>query len=186
MLSASTGSAVVQATLLVRFTLSCVLVFAAAMKWRLKDDFAFLLGVLGPSWSRRAVLIRIAVIASELGLGFLLFSGLWLAAAGTATAALFAAFLIVLTCAYRRGYVEDCACFGDISGSPIGMFHLIRNGILFSLAVLLVLEARVRPIVTTEFREIPAFLYVEAAFVVVTTFACYALLSEVNAAVKRG
>jgi hypothetical protein len=43
MLSGSTGSAVVQATLLVRFTLSCVLLFAAIMKWRLRDDFAFLL-----------------------------------------------------------------------------------------------------------------------------------------------
>lgn len=185
MLSGSTGSAVVQATLLARFTLSCVLLFAAVMKWRLRDDFAFLLGVLGPGWSRRAALVRIAVIASELALGFLLFSGVWLAAASTAAAALLGAFLIVLTCAYRRGYVEDCACFGDISGNPIGMFRLVRNGILFLLAALLTLEARVRPIVATEFRGIPAFLYVEAAFVVVATFACYALLSEINAALKR-
>lgn len=185
MLSASTGGAVVQAALVVRVALSCVLLFAAVMKWRLRDDFAFLLGVLGPGWSRRAALIRIAVVASELVLGVLLFSGIWLVGVGTAAAALFGAFLIVLTCAYRRGYVEDCACFGDISGNPIGMFHLIRNGILFLLAVLLALEARLRPIVTTEFRGIPAFLYVEAAFVVVATFACYALLSEVNAAVKR-
>ncbi|HET9180062.1 MAG TPA: MauE/DoxX family redox-associated membrane protein [Terriglobia bacterium] len=185
MLSGNTGSAVVQVTLLVRFTLSCVLLLAAVMKWRLGDDFAFLLGVLGQGWSRRAPLVRIAVIASELVLGFLLFSGVWLAAAGTATAALFGAFLIVLACAFRRGYVEDCACFGDISGNPTGMFHLIRNGILFLLAVFLALEAHLRPVVTTEFREIPIALYVEAGFLVVTTFACYALLSEVSAAVKR-
>lgn len=185
MVPGSAENAVVQAALLVRFTLSCVLLFAAVMKWRRKDDFAFLLSVLGRGWFKQAPVIRVIVIVSELVLGFTLFTGFRLADASIGTVALFGSFLVVLICAFKRGYVEDCACFGDVSGNPVGTFHLGRNAVLILLAVFLTIEVRLRPLVAMKYSRVPTFLLIEAALFVVVTFACYALLNEVNAAVKR-
>jgi uncharacterized membrane protein YphA (DoxX/SURF4 family) len=46
-----------------------------------------------------------------------------------------AAFTVVIAAHLRRGARPPCACFGTWSARPIEPGHLVRNGVLFGLAV---------------------------------------------------
>ena len=52
---------------------------------------------------------------------------------------LLAAFTVAIAVAVRRGRPATCRCFGP-SSVPIGPRHLVRNGVLFTVAVLGVLS----------------------------------------------
>lgn len=54
----------------------------------------------------------------------------WFLPAAAAATVLLAAFLVVVIRAYRLGSTEDCGCFGDHGGTPIGPRLIVRNSLL--------------------------------------------------------
>lgn len=107
-------------------------VFAGAAVLKLRDvagtaaDFAS----LGLPQSR---LLAWVVPGLELviAVGLLVIPG-WTA---TAAFALLAAFTTLLAGVVRSGRVVSCACFGGSSSDPVGVRHLLRNGLLMLMSL---------------------------------------------------
>jgi hypothetical protein len=118
-----------------RTLLAVVLCTAAASKLRSRDFASFVDALRG--FGVPAVLRRVptrglagAVVALEVAAAVLL---LVAPAAGLALAlGLIAVFTAVLRSVIRNGRAVTCRCFGA-SSAPIGVAHLVRNGVLLAV-----------------------------------------------------
>jgi hypothetical protein len=86
-------------------------------------------GLGAPPWSIRPL------PWIELGLGAILISNLVRRPAAIAALVLLVVFSGLLIARLREGRHPPCACFGAWSASPLGVGHLVRNGVLVALAV---------------------------------------------------
>lgn len=72
----------------------------------------------------------------EIAVGASLVAQLAVPIPALAAAALLVAFTALIVVRLSGGDRPSCACFGAWSAEPIGRIHVIRNGVLFALAVL--------------------------------------------------
>jgi uncharacterized membrane protein YphA (DoxX/SURF4 family) len=80
--------------------------------------------------------IAVPVVAPlELALGAALVVGVFPRLAGTAVAALLAAFTVLLAVRLREGLHPPCACFGGRRPRPIDGWSVARNGLLIAAAL---------------------------------------------------
>ena len=86
-------------------------------------------GLGAPTWSIRPL------PWIELGLGAILISNLVRRPAAIAALLLLVLFSGLLVARLREGRHPPCACFGAWSARPLGLGHLVRNGVLAALAV---------------------------------------------------
>lgn len=71
----------------------------------------------------------------EIVLGAVLVTQLGRAVAALVAAALLAAFTGLIVVRLAQGRRPPCACFGAWSAKPLGPGHVVRNAVLFALAV---------------------------------------------------
>lgn len=132
------------ALIALRVVLGAVFVYAAYTKLR-QPWLVFALSIdsyqLLPEWA--VLTIARTLPWCELGLGLLLFSGLWLRYSAPAAASLLAVFFAVMIASYARGLGIDCGCFGV--GEALSVTTLVRDGVLLATAIsLAVLSVRAR------------------------------------------
>lgn len=84
-------------------------------------------GIAGPIGS----VLPVAELAVAIGLVVTPVAGI----AGTAAAALFAGFTVLVGVNLGRGRRPECNCFGSVGAEPIGMLTLVRNVVLTAAAV---------------------------------------------------
>ena len=77
----------------------------------------------------------------ELSLGALLIVRIAVTAVSIATLALLGSFSVLLAVNLARGRRPMCAWFGEWSTKPLGPGHLVRNGVLEALAVLVLVAS---------------------------------------------
>ncbi|WP_418961085.1 MauE/DoxX family redox-associated membrane protein [Streptomyces tritici] len=119
-----------------RCALAVTLAASALGKLRAPGEFRETVRDLGFVPERLTAAVTGAVIAAEAALAALV----WLpgpagAAAFVAAGLLLVAFTGVLVVLIRRGADTSCACFGS-SRTRVGPAHLVRNGVLVTIAVL--------------------------------------------------
>ncbi len=71
----------------------------------------------------------------EIVLGAALVTQLARTIAAVAAAALLAAFTVLIVLRLAQGRRPPCACFGAWSAKPLGPGHVVRNVVLFALAI---------------------------------------------------
>jgi uncharacterized membrane protein YphA (DoxX/SURF4 family) len=71
----------------------------------------------------------------ELVVGAVLLAGLWRPWPATVALVTLAVFTAVLAWHLAHGRQPACACFGAWSAEPIGVGHLVRNGVFVALAI---------------------------------------------------
>jgi hypothetical protein len=118
-----------------------VFIYAAYTKLR-QSWLLFALSIdsyqLLPGWAVFALARTLPWL--ELLLGILLVAGVWVRSLSVAAAAILGLFFTVMVVSYFRGAGIDCGCFGV--GEPLSARTLIRDGVLLSGAVWLVVLAR--------------------------------------------
>jgi len=85
---------------------------------------------LGGVRERLATPLAYVIPVLELALGIGLIAGAFVRWLAVATTVLLVMFTWVLLSALAHGIREDCACFGRLAGSKMGVAALIRNGVL--------------------------------------------------------
>jgi hypothetical protein len=124
---------------LVRVLLGALFVFAAAMKLRDPQGFAFSVKAfdLFPADAEHAVkLIAFAVPWTELLIGLLLIAGLWTRAASLMLSLMLLAFIGGIVSVLARHLNVSCGCFGRFEvpcTGPISTCHVVRNLVLLAL-----------------------------------------------------
>ncbi len=98
---------------------------ASPVPWK-----ASLAGLGLPSW------LATPVPMVELAVGALLLAQWRRAAMGWVAVALLVAFTALLAARLAQGQRPPCACFGSLSTKPIGVGHLVRNGVFIAVALL--------------------------------------------------
>ena len=131
-------------TLALRLLLGAVFVYAAYTKLR-QSWLLFALSIdsyqLLPEWAVFALARTLPVL--ELALGVLLVAGVWLRYLSIVAAAVLGLFFSVMIVSYLRGAGIDCGCFGV--GEPLSVKTLLRDGVLLTAAIALVVCSRRRP-----------------------------------------
>jgi len=94
-----------------------------------------------PEWAVFALARTLPLL--ELALGVLLTAGVGLRYLSIVAAAILGLFFTVMVVSYVRGAGIDCGCFGV--GEPLSVKTLLRDGVLLSAAVALVVYTRRRP-----------------------------------------
>jgi uncharacterized membrane protein YphA (DoxX/SURF4 family) len=105
----------------------------------------------------------------ELMLGLSLLSGFGTGAAASGSALLLLVFTAAILANLARGRKVQCHCFGQLGRSTLGPGAVLRNLLLFSLAVLLA--------TTSPPSDLPPILYLPAILLLLGVFASTALLS---------
>jgi len=99
----------------------------------------------GPLWAQQAEAIgapRVAVAVVpplEIVLGALLCTRVAPAVVAVMALALLAMFTTLIMVRLAQGKRPPCACFGSWSARPLGWRHLLRNGVLMALAVVVLI-----------------------------------------------
>ena len=128
-------------TLALRLLLGAVFIYAAYTKLR-QSWLLFALSIdsyqLLPDWGVLALARTLPWM--ELGLGALLFAGVWLRYLSVVAATILATFFTVMVISYFRGAGIDCGCFGV--GEPLSARTLARDGVLLLAALALVALVR--------------------------------------------
>ena len=99
----------------------------------------------GPLWAQQAEAIgatRVAVAVVpplEIVLGALLCTRVAPAVVAAMALALLAMFTTLIMVRLAQGKRPPCACFGSWSARPLGWRHLLRNGVLMALAVVVLI-----------------------------------------------
>jgi hypothetical protein len=119
--------------------LVCCLVFAASSYGKLNSksafrDFVTWIGALSASFARVRTPLAIAIAASEVLIVLLIAIPRSYAAGLALAACLFAIFGIGMLVIIRSRRTIGCNCFGS-SSAPVGIRHLVRNVLLYSIAV---------------------------------------------------
>lgn len=98
--------------------------------------------LFSPAWPRQATELGAPAWAIpivpwiEVVLGSLLAAGVARSVVAWMAAALIGVFTVLIGIRLAQGRHPPCACFGRLSGRPIGPGTLVRNGVLIGLAVL--------------------------------------------------
>lgn len=127
--------------MLVRVLLGALFIFAGYLKVSDPQAFAFSVmafKIIPESAGHLAHFITFALPWTELIIGVLLVLGLWTRAASSLLAILIFVFILGIASVLVRKLSISCGCFGDFEipcKSPIGACHIIRNSILFVLAI---------------------------------------------------
>lgn len=93
----------------------------------------------------RAGVTVVSIAELALAVGFVVTAGPWLTATAAAATVMLAGFLIVVIRAHRLGSTEDCGCFGDHEGTPVGPRLIVRNSLLVVIATTLLFASVARP-----------------------------------------
>lgn len=121
--------------LLARVVTAFVLVFAAAAKL-LQDSTSFRQTVVDlgvPARLAGAVTVTLAPVELVIAVALLPSRTAWWGS--VAAVGLFGAFTILIAMNLARGQRPACNCFGQISSEPIGARTLVRNSLLFFIAL---------------------------------------------------
>jgi len=122
-------------------------VFVSAALFKIADPANFALAVANYRLAPHALNNLIAVLLPwiEMLSGLLVLTGIWLRAAALVIASLTAIFILAIVSALMRGLNIECGCFGTVGGRHIGLFSLLIDTTLFSLATLLAMFPNDRP-----------------------------------------
>ncbi|CAG0975521.1 thiosulfate dehydrogenase [quinone] large subunit [Phycisphaerales bacterium] len=127
--------------LLTRLLLGGLFLFAAYVK--LRNPVIFRQGVdafkILPE--HLSILAAYVVPWTELVAGVLLVLGLWARSAALVIGTMLVAFIAAMVSVLYRGIDAHCSCFGKFEipcEGPVGWCHLVRNGVLVGLAVIVV------------------------------------------------
>jgi uncharacterized membrane protein YphA (DoxX/SURF4 family) len=114
-------------------------VFVSAALFKIADPANFALAIANYRLAPHALNNLIAVLLPwiEVLSGMLVLTGIWLRAAALVIASLTAIFTLAIVSALMRGLNIECGCFGTVGGRHIGLFSLLLDTTLFSLATLL-------------------------------------------------
>ena len=127
--------------LALRLLLGAVFVYAAYTKLR-QSWLLFALSIdsfqMLPEWAVLSLARTLPWL--ELLLGLLLIAGVWLRYLSIVATAILGLFFTVMVVSYFRGAGIDCGCFGV--GEPLSAKTLVRDGVLLSAALTLVVLAR--------------------------------------------
>ena len=99
----------------------------------------------GPLWAQQAQAIgapqaSVAVVPPlEIVIGALLCTRVAPVVFAVMALALLALFTALITVRFAQGKRPPCACFGSWSARPLGWRHLLRNGVLMALAVVVLI-----------------------------------------------
>jgi len=129
------------AVLVVRVLLAGLFLFAAAMKLRDPQQFAFSVAAFKLLPDPLVALTTYIVPWTELVAGVCLLLGLWARAAAFVIALLLTAFIAGIASVLQRGMNVTCGCFGKFEipcTGPLGACHLVRNGVLLAMAAFVV------------------------------------------------
>jgi uncharacterized membrane protein YphA (DoxX/SURF4 family) len=122
--------------LVLRLLLGAIFVYAAYTKLRHPWlVFAMSIDAYGllPEWA--VLLVARALPWTELVLGLMLLSGVWVKYASAALALLIGIFFLIMVLAWGKGMGIDCGCFG--LGDALGVKSLMRDGAMAAAAVAL-------------------------------------------------
>ncbi|MBN2366395.1 MAG: DoxX family membrane protein [Calditrichaeota bacterium] len=131
--------------LILRLFFGCLFLYSSYFKLTEPLDFAETIEnyqVFG-SWLSHwgAILIP----ASELILGILLLTGIWIRESFTASLLIFIAFDIMIVQAAIRGLDISCGCFNPSENGPIDALKILENGLLTVMNVAAVVLTRPAP-----------------------------------------
>lgn len=128
-------------TLLVfRIIVGGLLLLAASQKIRAPKAFALSIdgfGIVPEGW---IVTLAFFFVWQEIAAGTCLVLGIWSRAAAVISTGLLTIFLGALGWAVLKGLPIDCGCFGDLFGGKVGIMSLVRNFVLISMAVWVVVK----------------------------------------------
>ncbi len=116
--------------------------FVYASVYKVLDPASFAVSIrnymiIPPAWSN---LIALTLPWIELAVGLFLIVGIQTRASALLTTGMLGVFLAALIYAYSIGLDIDCGCFTSAasSGGRIGLYHLVRDGSLFLISLLVV------------------------------------------------
>jgi uncharacterized membrane protein YphA (DoxX/SURF4 family) len=131
--------------LILRIGLGLLFVVAGALKVGHASDLAATITAFGLGMPGTLVaVIAIALPPAEVLLGVYLLGGWLLPATSIASAALLAAFIVVLASVAGRGISVPCGCFGTADAGPITWATVLRDGLFLAPAAYLVWWSRAR------------------------------------------
>lgn len=131
-----------EAFILAPITLAVVLIVSGVAKLRDRDaaaeafDNLKVPALLAQPWLRTAL----PWVELALGIALLVLPSVAGLLGTLAAVALFAAYLVLIVRAYRRGSQANCNCFGALTSGRISGWTVARNAILVVLSVLAVLD----------------------------------------------
>jgi uncharacterized membrane protein YphA (DoxX/SURF4 family) len=128
-------------TFAARLFIGILFIFAAYHK--ILDPIEFSLSIrnymiVPPTWSN---FIALTLPWIELGAGIFLILGIQVKPASLLTSGMLGLFLIALIYAFAIGLDIDCGCFSSSASSSgrVGVYHLIRDTILFGVSASIIL-----------------------------------------------
>lgn len=122
------------------------ILFVYASVHKILDPGSFALSIrnymiVPPEWSN---LIALTLPWIELAVGVFLIVGIQVRPSSLLTTAMLGVFLAALIYAYAIGLDIDCGCFTSAasSGGRIGLYHLVRDGWLFLISLVVLVADR--------------------------------------------
>ncbi len=97
--------------------------------------------IVPPSWSN---ILALTLPWIEIGAGVFLILGIQTKPAALLTTGMLGVFLAALIYAYSIGLDIDCGCFSsaDSSSGRVGIYHFVRDTLLFLISLFVLLAAR--------------------------------------------
>ncbi|MBS0195227.1 MAG: DoxX family protein [Planctomycetes bacterium] len=133
-------------TMPLRLLMGGLFVFAGYVKLSNPQLFAFSVAAFDvfPKDAGHAVkLVAFAVPWTEIIAGTLLILGLWTRAAALVFSLLLLAFIIGIVSVLKRNLNVECGCFGKFEvpcKGNLGTCHLVRNGVMLAVALLILVK----------------------------------------------
>ncbi|MGC8605776.1 MAG: MauE/DoxX family redox-associated membrane protein, partial [Desulfomonilaceae bacterium] len=125
-------------TLIARILIGGLFIYASIHKIAEPTDFAASIrnyGILPVSWSN---IVALTLPWIELGAGGFLILGIETKPSALITTAMLGIFLAALFYVYHTGIDIDCGCFNSSTSSSghIGVYHLLRDSLLFLISLI--------------------------------------------------
>ncbi|MCX5873190.1 MAG: DoxX family membrane protein [Deltaproteobacteria bacterium] len=130
--------------LFARLLIGALFVYASVHKIWAPLDFAVSIrnyNILPPSWSN---MVALTLPWIELGAGVFLILGIQTKPSALITTWMLGVFLVALIYVYYIGLDIDCGCFSSAASSTgrVGINHFVRDGLLFSVSLFILLMDR--------------------------------------------
>lgn len=131
-------------TLAARLIIGGLFVYASYYKLFHPLDFAVSIrnyGILPSEWSN---IVALGLPWVEITAGIFLIIGLQTGPAALLTTGMLGIFLAAIIYAFSIGLDIDCGCFSSAASSPgrVGLYHIVRDGILFTASLVVLVADR--------------------------------------------
>jgi methylamine utilization protein MauE len=166
--------------IILRLSVGVVIFSAGLIKVIYPMELEPLLEALSIPAKRLAMYIRIIIPVLEILLGTWLILGYRAGMALTIVVSLLVIFTATLIIAKRKGYDNNCACFGGIDGSRMGAVVFMRNAVLAGGAIFAIIQSRASGCIYIAIWDLPLGLLAITLIVLFMLVAVYALLVKIE------